>query len=223
MINGAKQYEDADIVISSMPLQELVYSIEKCPENVRSVARKLKYRDMIIVALEINKNYIGEVLQAVRLDSWVYVQNENTKFGRIQILNNWSPLLVKDSSSILVELEFFCNKDDITWKLADEQILDVAITELIENSFVSENIVVKKSFVKRIPKAYPVYIGEYYNLDIVRNWIDTIENLYCIGRNGQHHYNNMDHSMETSLAAVDIILNKKKSMNEIWNVNMDKK
>jgi protoporphyrinogen oxidase len=219
-MNKEESFEmDCDIVISSMPLNELVFGLDGIPENVTKVAKGLKYRDIIIVALEIPENDLGHVLENYKSDSWIYVQNKNICFGRIQILNNWSPYVVHNPVNYVIEMECFCTKGEGLWLMDDDQIICNVVKNLKDCGFLKEQNDIQSSFVKKIQKAYPIYTEEYYNIKVIQNFINDIENLYCVGRNGQHHYNNMDHSMLTGVKAADSILysNDKK---KVWNVNV---
>ena len=154
-------------------------------------------------------------------DTWIYIQERDVKVGRLQVFNNWSPYMVADyKNTIYLGLEYFCNEGDELWQMSDDDIVAMAKSEMSEIGIIEPSSVLSGNVVK-VKKAYPAYYGSYYKLDIVRSFLDGIENLYCIGRNGQHRYNNMDHSMLTAFAAVDA-LTKGTSKTPIWEVNAEK-
>ncbi len=217
--NNVKHKKGFDYVISSMPLKDLVSSLDNCPDEIRQIANRLLYRDMIIVAVEIAKSETGFSFQIAEKDCWLYMQDEKMSFGRVQILNNWSPYAAASKDSILLELEFFCDKDDEMWRTDDRELLKKSISELVLCGLCKDSAKAVSYFIKRIEKAYPIYTDGYYQLDIVEEWINRIDNLRCIGRNGQHRYNNMDHSVETGIEAAKSILNENYDRKWLWNVN----
>ena len=208
-----------DYVLSSMPLKDLITATDHCPSNIWEIATRLRYRDMIIVGLEIAKSDTSELLESARRDCWLYVQDRLFTFGRIQILNNWSPLLVKCESSTVLELEYFCNEGDALWCESDAYIASEAVRELIRGAFCAKGTCPRSTFVRRIPNAYPVYTDGYYNLEYIRNWVDSIDNLRCMGRNGQHRYNNMDHSVRAGIETAKSIRNANSDKKQLWGIN----
>ena len=137
------------------------------------------------------------------------------------MFNNWSPYMVSDyENSIFLGLEYFCTEDDELWLMPESEFINMAINELEQIHFVKKENIIDTILVKT-PKAYPAYYGSYYELDKVKTFLDTIENLYCIGRNGQHRYNNMDHSMLTAMEAVKNIRNNSSDKSNIWNINTE--
>ena len=155
-------------------------------------------------------------------DNWIYIHNKGVKMGRIQIYNNWSPYLVKDlNNTIWLGLEYFCNEYDDIWNMEDEEFASIAINEMIKMNMINNRNNVLDYHVERVKKAYPAYFDSYKNIDELRKYLNNIKNLYCVGRNGQHRYNNMDHSMLTSFETVNNILNAKKDKENIWNVNTE--
>jgi protoporphyrinogen oxidase len=211
---------ECDKVISSMPLNELLLALDFVPENIKKLAKRLRYRDMIIVALEIPENDLGNYLERYKSDSWIYIQDKNVCFGRIQLLNNWSPYVVHDACNYVLEMECFCTEGDSLWLMDDDHIIQKVIEDLKGCGFLKEHKNIQSSFVKKIQKAYPIYTEGYYNIGVIQKFVNNTDNLYCIGRNGQHHYNNMDHSMMTGIEAAQSILynwDKKK----VWDVNVD--
>ena len=216
-----------DYVVSSMPIKDLSEAIEEFPEEEKEIATNLPYRDFITVGLLLkdleikNKTDIKTINNNVP-DCWIYVQERNVKLGRLQIFNNWSPYMVDDfKNHIWIGLEYFCNENDEMWNMPPEKFIAFASDELEKIGIIKkENIL--DSFTTRVKKAYPAYFGSYKDFSKVRNYLDTVENLFCIGRNGQHRYNNMDHSMLTGMEAAKSILSGNSDKTSIWNVNTEK-
>ena len=216
-----------DIFISSMPLKDLVNSINKdVPKEVLEVANGLPYRDFVTVGLLVDKLKLKnetniKTLNNIVPDCWIYVQDVEVKLGRIQIFNNWSPYLVKDPDrNVWLGLEYFCNEGDSFWNKSDEELVDFCIDELIRMNVIDKDAVIDYHC-EHVKKAYPAYFDSYNRIDVVINYLNGIDNLYCIGRNGQHRYNNMDHSMETAMECVDNIVECRNDKSNIWNVNTD--
>jgi protoporphyrinogen oxidase len=204
----------SDYFFSSMPIKDLVLGFSnQVPNDVLHMGSNLQYRDFITVGLLLKK------LPLELRDNWIYIQDCSVKLGRIQIFNNWSPYLVKDSSTTWLGLEYFCREDDEFWSLADEKIIDFAASELKKIFMLHDDII--DGVVIRVPKAYPVYFGTYNNFNLVKEYLDQYSNLFLIGRNGMHRYNNMDHSTLTAMAAVDNIINNITSKDNIWDVNSE--
>ncbi len=215
--------------ISSMPIKDLVGGMkgDAVPTDVFEVATNLPYRDFITVGVlvdklkiknQTDKNTVSDIVP----DCWIYIQERDVKMGRLQIFNNWSPYMVKDlENSVWIGLEYFCNENDEMWNMSDEAFIDFAVDELAHIGIIDKCDVKDTTRIK-VKKAYPAYFGVYKNFDKVRNYLDSFENLYCIGRNGQHRYNNMDHSMLTAFNAVDCIKNGNTDKSSIWNVNTEK-
>ena len=155
-------------------------------------------------------------------DCWIYVQETNVKLGRIQIFNNWSPYMVKDPEhTVWIGMEYFCNENDDFWNMSDDECVAYAAAEL-EKMGVIHKADVKDSCRKRVQKAYPAYFDTYAQIDKVIDYVNSYGNLYCVGRNGQHRYNNMDHSMLTAIYAAESIKSNTKTKADIWNVNTEK-
>lgn len=214
-----------DYLLSSMPLKDLVGCLEgiEIPEEVRKIASELPYRDFITVGLLVSKLAIKSPSPENPLipDTWIYIQERDVKIGRLQIFNNWSPYLVKNAGeTVWLGLEYFCTENDAMWNMDKQAFINLAINELEKIGFIGKKDVLDSTQIK-VRKAYPSYFGSYYQLDRVKAFLDKIENLYCIGRNGQHRYNNMDHSMLTAMEAVRNIKNGKKTKENIWNVNTE--
>lgn len=227
--DGERAAMDADIVLSSMPLKDLIECMPGVPEPVREVGRGLPYRDFVTVGLLVpSLNLKNETdirtLNNLIPDCWIYVQDTGVKLGRIQIFNNWSPYMVaKPDESVFVGLEYFCQENDDFWNMTDEECADFAVGELIEMGILSSKEDVLGFHRERVKKAYPAYFDTYDRIDQVIDYLNKeCGNLYCIGRNGQHRYNNMDHSMATAFEAVKDILAGSKDKSNVWNVNTEK-
>lgn len=218
----------ADIVISSMPLKDLVSGLPDAPTEVRHIAEHLPYRDFVTVGLLVDKLALANntkipTFQNTIPDCWIYVQDTGVKMGRIQVFNNWSPYMVKDvQHTVWVGLEYFCNEGDDFWNMPEADCVKQAIHELQQIGIISADARILSSHRERVKKAYPAYFDTYSQINTLIGYLNSFENLYCIGRNGQHRYNNMDHSMVTALETVDAIVNGKTDKSPIWNVNTEK-
>ena len=208
----------ADYVFSTMPIRDLVLGMgESVPLPVREAAADLRYRDFLTLVLLFRslKTRDGRLL-----DNWIYVQEADVQVGRIQVFNNWSPSLVSDPTCTLLGLEYFCQDTDALWSMSDRDLIALGIRELEElklagpDAFLDGNVI-------RSPKAYPAYFGGYERFPLIREYLDRIDNLFLIGRNGMHRYNNMDHSMLTAMTAVDNIINGVATRENIWRVNTE--
>lgn len=225
--NGEKKSVTADYVLSSMPLKDLVEGMNDVPEDMMRIAKGLPYRDFVTVGLCVKKlNLKNETrlktLQNIVPDCWIYVQDTGVKLGRIQIFNNWSPYMVaKPEETVWIGLEYFCTEGDDYWNMGEKEWMDFAVYELLKMGVLSSKEDVIDCHRERVKKAYPAYFDTYYEIGKLIRYLDSFENLYCIGRNGQHRYNNMDHSMVTSFEAVGNILMGKKDKSNVWNVNTE--
>lgn len=219
---GIVEMHECDYFLSSMPIKDLVMAIEgvDVPQEVKEIASTLPYRDFITVGLLVDTLAITDKEGKRIPDTWIYIQERDVKIGRLQVFNNWSPYMVADGSKTWIGLEYFCNEGDELWNMGDEEFIKFAISEL-EKIGIIEGDSVRDSVRIKIRKAYPAYYGSYYKLDKVKEFLDGIENLYCIGRNGQHRYNNMDHSMLTAMEAVDAIAADRTDKASIWAVNSE--
>ena len=226
---GRTETLSCDYVLSSMPLRDLVAAIRgrEVPSEVLRIATGLPYRDFITVGVLARKLKIRNTTSTPTYegrvpDTWIYVQERDVKVGRLQIFNNWSPYMVADyKGSMFVGMEYFCNEGDDLWSMDEEAFKKMAVGELVKIDVVEPGDVLDTTCAK-IRKAYPAYFGTYYELDKVKSWLDGLDNLYCIGRNGQHRYNNMDHSMLTAMEAVRNIRDGVSSKDNIWNINTEK-
>lgn len=226
--DGKEYTMEGDIVISSMPLKDLMEGMNDVPPEPLRIAKGLPYRDyrtlgVLVPRLNLkNKTKIRTVGDIVP-DNWVYVHDRAVKLGRLQIYNNWSPYMVSDlEHTVWVGLEYFCTEDDAFWNMPDEEFAKLGISELVKMKFIDSADQVMDFHAERVRKAYPAYFDTYDEIDKLIEYINSIDNLYCVGRNGQHRYNNIDHSMMTAFEAVNNILNGKKDKTNIWNVNTEK-
>jgi len=227
--DGSVEQVACDYLISTMPIKDLTAALTgiEVPSDVRRIASELPYRDFITVGLCVKKLKIKnktkiKTWQDRVPDTWIYVQERDVKVGRLQIFNNWSPYMVKDyENTMWIGLEYFCTEGDDLWQMDRDAFIRMAIDEMVKIDIVEREDVIDACQVK-IKKAYPAYFGTYYELDTVKQFLDGIGNLYCLGRNGQHRYNNMDHSM---LSAMECVRNLKAgitSKDNIWAVNTEK-
>ena len=225
---GSKNTIEADYLISSMPIKDLVAGMNDVPRGIAEVAADLPYRDYITLGMLVQKiNLKNETrirtVSDIVPDNWVYVHERSVKLGRFQIYNNWSPYLVKDlKNTVWLGLEYFANEGDKLWSLTDEQFTRFAISEVVKMGLIDSADEVLDSHVERVKKAYPAYFDSYDRIDEVVSYLNGFTNLFCVGRNGQHRYNNIDHSMMTSFLTVDSILAGKTDKTDIWNVNTEK-
>ena len=225
--NGEEITLQGDYIISSMPIKDLVTGMNDVPEQYQEIAEGLPYRDYMTVGVLVphlalkNETKIKTIGNIVP-DNWVYVHDKNVKMGRFQIYNNWSPYMVKDiDHSVWIGLEYFCNEGDDLWSMSDDDFTQMGIQEMAAIGLIDNIDEVLDHHVERVKKAYPAYFDTYEHMDDLRNYLNTIPNLFCVGRNGQHRYNNIDHSMCTSFETVKNILAGVTSKDNIWNVNTE--
>jgi protoporphyrinogen oxidase len=210
-----------DYFFSTMPIRDLVRGLSApVPAEVREVSEGLVYRDFITVGLLAGKLKIAEPDGTALKDNWIYVQESDVLLGRLQIFNNWSPWLVSDKQKTWIGLEYFCNDTDPIWKLSDKEMADLAIGEVAKIGILNAQDV-EDFHVVRVPKTYPAYFGSYDRFDVIRQYLDSFENLFLIGRNGMHKYNNQDHSMLTAMVAVENIVNGITTKDNIWVINTE--
>lgn len=215
-----------DYLISSMPIKDLIRGMNNVPHKVFEIASGLPYRDFITVGLILDKLRIKnetkiKTINNIIPDCWIYVQSTDVKLGRIQVFNNWSCYLPKDTNTISLGLEYFCNEKDEFWKLKDSKLKEYAYNDLLKMDIIDENTKVLDYHVEHVMKAYPAYFDTYKDFDILKNYLNKFDNLFLIGRNGEHRYNNMDHSMLTAIECTNNILNNIKTKDNIWNVNTE--
>lgn len=226
--DGTCETVPADFVFSSMPVKDLCAAmpVEWLPDKARTVAETLPYRDfmtagLLVDRLALKNNTQHKTVNGIVPDCWIYIQEPEVKIGRLQIFNNWSPYLVEDPMhTVWIGLEYFCQEGDALWSMPDEKFLSFAAGELEKIGILAPHAVIK-GHVVRIQKAYPAYYGSYSEFPVVREALDAVDNLYCIGRNGQHRYNNMDHSMLTAMEAVRLLKDGIADRTSLWKVNTE--
>ncbi len=223
--SGSEQELPCDYFLSSMPVRELVAMVEPSPPaTVREVAAGLRYRDFLTVGLLLDRLHVlekGRPPQARVRDNWIYVQDAGVSVGRIQIFNNWSPYLAADPEhTVWLGLEYFANQGDELWSKTDAELVEQGKRELERIGF-ARAADVRDACVLRMPKAYPAYFGSYERFDEIRRWASAVPNLFCVGRNGMHRYNNQDHSMLTAMMAVDAIAGGSEDDSALWQVNLE--
>jgi protoporphyrinogen oxidase len=218
---GEERRFDADYVISTMPVKDLVAALGSgVPANVREVASGLLYRDFITTGLLVDRLEVSEPDGAALRDNWIYIQEPEVLVGRMQIFNNWSPYLVSDPSKVWIGLEYFCNEGDELWRLTDAKMIELASREM-ESIGIIKASAVRDATVIRVPKTYPAYFGAYERFSEVREYLDGMSNLFLVGRNGMHKYNNQDHSMLTAMTAVENIVEGRLDKANLWAVNTE--
>ncbi len=221
---GGKKTIKADLFFSTMPVKDLIAGFSPpAPVEVADLANGLIYRDFIAVGILLDKMYVKtktEKKPGVVPDNWIYVQDSDVRVGRIQVFNNWSPFMVADQNKVWLGLEYFCNEGDAMWKMSNEAIVKLGIDELIKIGL-AESDDFLDGIVVRMPKTYPAYFGSYDRFGEIQRYTDQFLNLFLIGRNGMHKYNNQDHSMLTAMTAVDNIVSGIESRANIWAVNTE--
>lgn len=225
---GKKEKLKADYVISSMPVKDLVAAMNDVPKKIAEIAKGLPYRDYMTVGVlvpklklknETNIKTLGNIIP----DNWVYVHDKSVKMGRFQIYNNWSPYLVKEpENTVWIGLEYFCNEGDKLWSMTDDDFAKMALSEMAKINIIGDEKEVLDYHVERVKKAYPAYFDTYAQFDQLKEYLDKFPNLFLVGRNGQHRYNNLDHSMCTSFEAVKNLMSGTVDKSNIWNVNTEK-
>jgi protoporphyrinogen oxidase len=213
-----------DYLISTMPVKELTELLQPESPEVAEIARALPYRDFMTVGLLIKRMYATgpgvSALNGMPPDNWIYVQEPDVRLGRLQVFNNWSPDLVANPDTIWLGLEYFCAEGDALWSMQDSKFIDYACRELAQVGLIGLRDVLDATLV-RVRKAYPAYFGAYSGMPRVRNYLDQLTNLFPIGRNGMHRYNNQDHSMLAAKAAVDCITAGSTDKTSLWSVNVE--
>ena len=221
---GQTETIGGDYFFSTAPIREIVRSFDvPPPANVLEVSDGLVYRDFMTVGLLLRSLKIhDETPEGKRLirDNWIYIQEPDVQLGRLQVFNNWSPYLVADPGNIWLGLEYFCNDSDDIWKLPDDRMVALATEELSRIGIIDAGEVLD-STVLRMEKTYPAYFGTYNRFNEIRDYVDGYSNLFLIGRNGMHRYNNQDHSMLTAMMAVDDIVAGKTDKSALWDVNTE--
>ncbi len=224
--DGNKKVYEGDLFISTMPVKDLIGAMNDVPSNIKDVADGLMYRDFRVVGVLLNKLKLKNTTQIKTInnivpDTWIYVQERDVKLGRIQVFNNWSPYLVdKFKDTVWIGLEYFCNENDHIWTDRDDKFIEFAINEA-DKIGIFDKADVLDAYTHKVKKAYPAYFGSYDKFDDIKQYVSNIENLYLVGRNGMHRYNNMDHSTLTAMKTVDLILGEINNREEIWSVNTE--
>ena len=212
---GQERRHQADSFVSTMPVRDLVLGLAPAaPAAPREIAQGLQYRDFLIVGLLYRR------LAHPVPDNWIYVQEPGVKVGRLQFFNNWSPHMVRDPQTAWVGMEYFCNEGDALWAMPDAALIELGLDEMrrLRLALPEDHL---DGVVIRMPKAYPGYFGSYARFNELRAYLDSFSNLFLVGRNGMHRYNNQDHSMLSARLAVEAILSGSTDKSAIWNVNID--
>ncbi|TCK70899.1 NAD(P)/FAD-dependent oxidoreductase [Acidipila rosea] len=219
--SGDRRTFRADYVFSTMPVRELIRSLDvEIPAEIKQISDGLIYRDFVTVGLLVNKLTVTEPDGSPLKDTWIYIQEPDVLVGRLQIFNNWSPYMVADPDKTWIGLEYFCYDRDDLWKMQDEDLKKFAIAE-IEKIGILKAADVLDAHVVRVPKTYPAYFGTYDRFDEIIRYMERFENLFLVGRNGMHKYNNQDHSMLTAMTAVDGILSGNLDKKVLWEINTE--
>ncbi len=222
--SGRKVIHEGDVFFSTMPIKHLLRAMDPPPpQDIAAIGEGLVYRDFMIVGLLVKDLLIhdedGRGAQLIR-DNWIYIQEPDVKLGRLQIFNNWSPSLVADPSKVWLGLEYFCDEGDALWRLPDQEMIELGKAELVKIGILRCNDA-EDGTVLRVGQTYPAYFGTYERFGEIRQYLDGFENLYPLGRNGMHRYNNQDHSMLTAMVAVDNIVAGTADKSNIWGVNTE--
>ena len=218
---GETKTFEGDYFFSTMPMRELVRAMDApVPQNVQEVSDGLQYRDFITVGLLCDRLKVKEADGGLLKDTWIYVQEPDVLLGRLQIFNNWSPYLVSEPGKVWIGLEYFCYDTDDLWKMEDEALKRFAIAEVAKIGILDADAV-SDGHVVRVPKTYPAYFGTYDRFDELREWTDGFENLFLVGRNGMHKYNNQDHSMLTAMTVVDGLVAGHVDKAALWGINTE--
>ena len=219
--NGERRTFAGDYFFSTMPMRELLRAMQApVPANVLEVSDGLQYRDFITVGLLADRLKVKEPDGRLLKDTWIYIQEPDVLLGRLQIFNNWSPYLVSDPAKVWIGLEYFCYDTDDLWKMPDDDLKQFAIAEVAKIGIL-DAADVSDAHVVRVPKTYPAYFGTYNRFDEIKDFTNRIENLFLVGRNGMHKYNNQDHSMLTAMHAVDGIIAGKVDKSALWEINTE--
>ncbi|MEC5385110.1 NAD(P)/FAD-dependent oxidoreductase [Uliginosibacterium sp. H3] len=226
--DGVQTRIECDYCFSTMPIKDFVAAAQgdTVPEDVKRIARDLPYRDFMTVGVLANKLKIRNTTNIKTVgnivpDTWIYIQERDVKLCRLQIFNNWSPYMVKDPvNTTWVGLEYMCDEKDDIWKMSDADFIEFAVKELVKIDIVDRADILDTCRI-RIEKAYPAYFGTYDEFDTVKAYLDSVDNLFCIGRNGQHRYNNQDHSMLTAIESVRCMIDPGVPRSTLWSINTE--
>jgi protoporphyrinogen oxidase len=224
--SGRRTEIACDAVISTMAIKDLAAAMHPPPPvEVLRVARGLAYRDFITVGVLLARfnptPYVRRGFDNNMFpDTWIYIQEADVKVGRLQIFNNWSPGMVAEKRRIWIGLEYFCNEGDDLWRRSEAELRALACQELVKLNL-AEAADILDMRVLKVEKAYPAYFGSYEHFGVLRGFLDGIENLYPVGRNGMHRYNNQDHSMVSARLAVECLCDETREKRSIWDVNVE--
>jgi protoporphyrinogen oxidase len=218
---GLPKYFEGDYFFSTMPIKFLIKGMGKnIPDSVRNVALNLEYRDFITIGILAKKEKFSIAHSREMKDNWIYIQENDVLMGRLQIFNNWSPYMVRNEENIWLGLEYFCNKDEDFWSKSDNELIAFASQELEILGFLNASDVLDATVIK-MPHTYPAYFGSYDRFEEVIGFLNQIQNLFPIGRNGMHKYNNQDHSMLTAIEAVKNIIDGRVDKSNLWKINTE--
>jgi protoporphyrinogen oxidase len=225
-ITGSVRRVPCDQFISTIPVRDLTAFLGSADSEINRIANHLPYRDFMTAGLLLRRMNTTSAKPGQPLgngmppDNWIYIQEPDVRIGRLQVFNNWSPAMVADPDTIWLGLEYFCREGDDLWCMENGQFIDFAARELEKLGMINREEVIDGTLV-RVPKAYPAYFGEYREFGKVRAYLDLFSNLYPVGRNGMHRYNNQDHSMLAANAAVNAIIDCGRGKSDIWNINAE--
>lgn len=224
-LSGMTTRYSGNYLFSTMPIVDLIASMKNVISNeLRRIADGLAYRDFMTVGLLLKKlkikDHKSQSVSSLISDNWIYIQENDVLLGRLQVFNNWSPDLVDDKNNVWVGLEYFCTEGEALWSMKDHDFVNFAIEELVKIEIICREDVLDSTVI-RVPKAYPAYFGTYNEIDKLTAFTDSFKNMFLIGRNGMHKYNNQDHSMLTAMVAVDNIINGEMQKENIWNINTE--
>jgi protoporphyrinogen oxidase len=221
---GRPQVFEGDYFFSTAPVKELMRAFDQAPPaNVLEVSDGLVYRDFITVGLLVRSLKIHDSTpegKKLITDNWIYIQEPDVQIGRLQIFGNWSPHMVADANTVWLGLEYFCNQNDEIWKLPPEEMAELAKRELSKLGIIDAGEVLDWTVIP-VEKTYPAYFGTYERFGEIRAHVDRYDNLFLVGRNGMHRYNNQDHSMLTAMMAVDQIIAGETGKAALWDVNTE--
>ncbi|NNC98729.1 MAG: NAD(P)/FAD-dependent oxidoreductase [Gammaproteobacteria bacterium] len=224
LITEEYAWHDCQYFVSTMPIKFLVRMFDQAPDDVKRVAEGLMYRDFITLGVLLKKlkksKYTDDSDVNMLPDNWIYIQEPDVRLGRLQIFNNWSPYLVADDNTVWLGLEYFCNEEDDLWTMSEAEITELAIAEL-ESIGLIDSADVLDHTVHKVEKTYPAYFGTYDEFHKIREYLDGFDNLFPVGRNGMHRYNNQDHSMLTARYSAEAIISGRIDRDKIWDVNVD--
>ena len=221
---GSVRRVPCDFFVSTIPIRQLTAMLQPDDPDVVRIADRLPYRDFMTAGLLVKRMKSNgssrTTANGMPPDNWIYIQEPDVKIGRLQVFNNWSPALVSNPDTIWLGLEYFCREGDDLWSMDSGRFLDFAAQELEKIQMIDRRDVLDGTVI-RVPKAYPAYFGEYSEFGRIRAYLDRFSNLYPVGRNGMHRYNNQDHSMLAANGAVNAIIDRGRGKSEIWQINAE--